>query len=75
MKKVFAILCLILFAQTAFAGTWVQGYYRKDGTYVAPHYRQSSYKNTIKSVKTGTYGSKSTAKRTKVYSKSLNSQF
>lgn len=42
MKK---LILTILFAltsyTTAFADTYVNGYYRKDGTYVKPHYRSS----------------------------------
>lgn len=38
---VFAML-----ASQAFADTFVNGYYRKDGTYVQPHYRTDS--NSVK---------------------------
>ena len=36
------ILLLSLFAVTAQAQTYVDGYYRKDGTYVAPHFRSEA---------------------------------
>ena len=48
IKKIFAILLLLLFAQTAFAGTYVKGYVKKDGTYVSPHYRKSPSKSKNK---------------------------
>lgn len=32
---------LALFGANAFADTYVQGYFKKDGTYVAPHYRSN----------------------------------
>ena len=47
MKKLSSILyslilvMLIGFAGSTFADTYVQGYTRKDGTYVQPHYRSS----------------------------------
>ena len=50
MKKILLILCLIAFGQVVFAGTYVKGYYRKDGTYVSPYYRRSSYKSIMKSI-------------------------
>lgn len=40
MKKVIIALALSTLATAAFAAdTYVEGYVRKDGTYVAPHYR------------------------------------
>jgi len=42
MKTLFIAACFsfILFVSSAVAGdTYVKGYYRKDGTYVQPHYR------------------------------------
>lgn len=41
-------LTLFTFAAAAFADSYVRGYTRKDGTYVAPHWRSSpdrSYNN------------------------------
>lgn len=40
MKKLFILFSLIL-VSIAFADTWVNGYTRKDGTYVPGHYRSS----------------------------------
>ena len=34
-------LASLLISTIAFADTYVSGYYRSDGTYVAPHYRSS----------------------------------
>lgn len=41
MKKLFTFLCcfIILMSSVCIAKVYVNGYYRKDGTYVAPHYR------------------------------------
>ena len=75
MKKLLAVLCLIVFVQTAFAGAYVKGYYRKNGTYVAPHYRQDSYKQTIKKLKTGTIAPSSAKKRARTYNQSKNFDF
>ena len=36
-----AVFGLLLMAGTAMAQVHVQGYYRSDGTYVAPHYRSA----------------------------------
>ncbi len=41
MKKILLILVSMLFVSGAFADTYVNGYYRSDGTYVKPHYRSS----------------------------------
>lgn len=41
MVRLLFIFAVALMAQTAFADTNVNGYYRKDGTYVAPHVRSS----------------------------------
>lgn len=43
-----AALVSLTFVVEAFADTYVRGYYRKNGTYVQPHYRSSpdkSYNN------------------------------
>lgn len=37
-----AILLLLLFVPKVYADDWVNGYYRKNGTYVQGHYRSSS---------------------------------
>lgn len=42
MKKLILVMFTILIAVPAFADTRVQGYHRKDGTYVEPHYRSDS---------------------------------
>ena len=40
--KVLAFISLVLLADSVFAGqTWVDGYHRKDGTYVQPHVRST----------------------------------
>lgn len=42
-----AVLGLLFLAGAAFAqGVHVQGYFKKDGTYVAPHYRSAPNKTT-----------------------------
>lgn len=43
MKNIILTLLLVFFAFNAEA-TFVRGYYRKDGTYVSPHYRSSPTK-------------------------------
>jgi len=40
-KKIFLILIIGLFSTTSFADISVQGYHKKDGTYVKPHYRSN----------------------------------
>jgi hypothetical protein len=42
MKSILFVLLALFWVSHAFAQTQVDGYYRKDGTYVAPHYRSSS---------------------------------
>lgn len=47
MKKLVVIAMTLLMASSAaFADVYVQGYYRKDGTYVAPHHRSSPNSTT-----------------------------
>ncbi len=41
MKKYLIVLALIFIGTGINAQTYVKGYYRKNGTYVAPHYRSS----------------------------------
>ena len=41
MKKFFIVLCLLSFTNVCIADVYVNGYYRKDGTYVQPHYRSN----------------------------------
>jgi hypothetical protein len=50
MKNLIAVfgISLVLLTGTVFADQYVNGYYKKDGTYVQPHYRSSpdsSYNN------------------------------
>ena len=45
MRIIIAIL-LSIFVGLAFADVSVKGYYRKDGTYVAPHYRSDPNSTT-----------------------------
>lgn len=48
MKKILLAIILALTTTTVLADTFVRGYTRKDGTYVAPHWRSSpdsSYNN------------------------------
>ena len=41
MKKFLSFLLLSILSAVALADVYVNGYYRKDGTYVQPHYRSS----------------------------------
>jgi hypothetical protein len=41
MKKLFTITIALFTAYSGFSQTHVNGYYRSNGTYVAPHYRSS----------------------------------
>lgn len=48
LKIISAIILSILALSIAYADTYVNGYYKKNGTYVQPHYRSSpdsSYNN------------------------------
>lgn len=38
-------MALLVAGSSAFAGEYVNGYYRNDGSYVAPHYRTSPNSN------------------------------
>ncbi len=40
-----ALFLSVAFVGEAFADTYVRGYYRRDGTYVQPHYRSSPNKS------------------------------
>lgn len=42
MRKLIAGLILASIGTAAFADTYVRGYTRRDGTYVAPHYRSDA---------------------------------
>lgn len=44
-KNIIFLLMSLFFAVTIFAQVKVSGYYRKDGTYVRPHYRSSPDRN------------------------------
>ena len=46
MKKVLLFVFGLLFALSAIADTYVNGYYRKDGTYVQGYYRTSPNSTT-----------------------------
>jgi hypothetical protein len=46
IMKLRAVLATLILSTSALASTYVQGYTRRDGTYVAPHYR-SDPNNTI----------------------------
>jgi hypothetical protein len=41
MKKLILTLAFLLVATIALAEVYVNGYYRRDGTFVQPHYRSS----------------------------------
>jgi hypothetical protein len=67
MKQIFFLFMLFISVNVAFAQVSVRGYYRKNGTYVQPHYRSSpnstvtdnySYKGNINPY-TGTIGTNS----------------
>lgn len=67
MKKlILTIIAVTLMAGSAFADTYVRGYYRSNGTYVAPHYRSSPNSTTYdnwstkgnRNPYTGQYGTK-----------------
>jgi len=40
-KTIILVAALLAFATVALADEYVNGYFRKDGTYVQPHYRSS----------------------------------
>lgn len=62
--RITLIVALVLSAQSALAGdTYVNGYVRKDGTYVKPHIRSAP-----NSLKYDNYGSASKNKRKSGYS-------
>jgi opacity protein-like surface antigen len=45
-KTLLSVVAVVLFAAPALAGdTYVDGYVRRDGTYVAPHYRSEPDSN------------------------------
>lgn len=46
MHKVISGVILALMSTSALADTHVRGYYRKDGTYVQPHYRSDANNTT-----------------------------
>lgn len=54
MKKILAIVLAVLLCSSAYADVYVRGYYRNDGTYVAPHYRSNP--NNTRSDNWSTYG-------------------
>lgn len=80
MKKGLICLTCLLFAisTTAIAGTYVRGYTKSNGTYVAPHYRSSPNSTTYDNYSTkGNYnpytGQKGTQNPYKSNSNSFNS--
>lgn len=46
IKSIILVVILGLFSMTSFADVSVNGYYRKDGTYVQPHDRSSPNNST-----------------------------
>jgi len=65
MKKLVIIVVLVLLSSIVWADTWVKGYYKSDGTYVAGHYRtqtnKTNHDNYRTSRNTNTYtGTKGT---------------
>ena len=46
MKKLLALF-LVLISMSVFADVFVNGYYRKDGTYVQPYYRSNPDGNIL----------------------------
>ena len=54
MKNIFILLSVLMIVTTLFSDVHVKGYYRSNGTYVAPHYRSSP--NNTKSDNWSTYG-------------------
>ena len=70
MKKYFILILLFFFTLVAFAqDVYVKGYYRKNGTYVQPHYRtkpDNSFNNNYSSYgNTNPYTGKKGTKRQK----------
>lgn len=53
-KLLKSTLALSIFTLNLYADTYVKGYYRKNGTYVQPHYR--SDKNSTTNDNWSTYG-------------------
>jgi len=46
MLKFISVIIILLFTSSlSYANTFVHGYYRKNGTYVNPHYRSSPNSN------------------------------
>lgn len=42
MKKLLSLIGLVLFLGCACADVWIEGYFRKDGTYVQGHWRSEA---------------------------------
>ncbi|MDL0088780.1 hypothetical protein [Campylobacter gastrosuis] len=51
MKKILTLVALFGL-NCAFADTYVNGYFKKDGTYVQPHYKSSRDSTTINNYST-----------------------
>ncbi len=47
MKRLILAACALCVASSAIAQVHVRGYTRRDGTYVAPHYRSSPNSSTL----------------------------
>lgn len=45
MKRIIWIAAIAVLSTAALADTYVEGYVRSDGTYVAPHYRSEANSN------------------------------
>jgi len=50
--KRFLFIVMMFFVTKVFADTHVNGYYRKDGTYVKPHYRSDADSNPFNNYST-----------------------
>ena len=44
-KSLFLLVLCLMIAYPAYSDTYVSGYYKKDGTYVKPHYNKNSNNN------------------------------
>jgi len=50
--KLIIVVCALIFSTISYADVYVKGYYKKNGTYVAPHVRSNP-----DSIKSNNYGS------------------
>ena len=76
MKKILSIFVVLVLSLssvfTAYADTYVKGYYRKNGTYVQPHYR--SDRNWTKADNWSTKGNVNPRTGEKWYKKAYSSK-